>query len=355
MIKELNSRSIIPDLITFKSHVDPNLIEKMYGEKIEFNIREIFFNVKLPYEWNLVFFNRMTRFYTGKYDLLINSNNTSLKAPKKIPTITYVHFPRKARVLSRFKSTHFEDGDEKGFWDLSMDPFFAIRSLYKNHKRFGNNETLLANSFYTASVVKNFFDIEEEIKVLYPPVVSETKSSDSDKIKQVASLGRFSPEKRQLEQIRIASSLPEIKFKIMGFVESKLYFEQCQKLVNDLGISNVDLLPNLEFVQVESILDKSRYFLHSVRNEPFGITTVQAIEHGCIPIVHDSGGQKEIVEKPQLLYSNEADAIKTIQDIIALPVEQLNILSTFLMNKLVLFSKESFRNEFKTILDHQIG
>ena len=50
-----------------------------------------------------------------------------------------------------------------------------------------------------------------------------------------------------------------------------------------------------------------------MRNEPFGITTVQAIAAGCIPIVPDSGGQREIVGNASLRYSGLDDVPKVIR------------------------------------------
>jgi glycosyltransferase involved in cell wall biosynthesis len=54
------------------------------------------------------------------------------------------------------------------------------------------------------------------------------------------------------------------------------------------------------------------FYTHSV-SEPFGITTVQGIATGCIPIVHNSGGQIEIVEDELLRYNNEAEIPEKIK------------------------------------------
>ena len=36
-------------------------------------------------------------------------------------------------------------------------------------------------------------------------------------------------------------------------------------------------------------------YIHCAENEHFGITIVEAMAAGCVPIVHDSGGPREIV------------------------------------------------------------
>jgi glycosyltransferase involved in cell wall biosynthesis len=48
--------------------------------------------------------------------------------------------------------------------------------------------------------------------------------------------------------------------------------------------------------------------------EHFGITVAQAIAHGCVPIVHDSGGQVELVTNPALRFSSRGDLPRIIRE-----------------------------------------
>jgi glycosyltransferase involved in cell wall biosynthesis len=73
--------------------------------------------------------------------------------------------------------------------------------------------------------------------------------------------------------------------------------------VEDHHLSNIYLHPNLDHGQMIKLLNSSKYFLHTLIDEPFGITAVEAIAAGCIPIVHNSGGQKEICIVPELRYN----------------------------------------------------
>ena len=100
MIAVLNEQGIVPDLVTFRSDIDQEEMNNSYGVDIRFNVKTIFFNFKMPYEWNFLFFNWICRFYIKKYDFLINSNNTSFLLPGTIPVLSYVHFPRKQRVYN---------------------------------------------------------------------------------------------------------------------------------------------------------------------------------------------------------------------------------------------------------------
>jgi glycosyltransferase involved in cell wall biosynthesis len=58
--------------------------------------------------------------------------------------------------------------------------------------------------------------------------------------------------------------------------------------------------PNKELYQ--EVLAKSKIYLHLMKGEHFGITVVEAMSAGCVPIVHDSGGPKEIVQDVGFLW-----------------------------------------------------
>lgn len=63
-----------------------------------------------------------------------------------------------------------------------------------------------------------------------------------------------------------------------------------QALAEELGISQyVQLIRNAPFSDVVSVLGASVAGLHSMTDEHFGISLVEYLAAGCIPIAHDSG------------------------------------------------------------------
>jgi glycosyltransferase involved in cell wall biosynthesis len=305
----LNEAGLVPDLLTLKSNVTREDLRKLYGGDVELNIREIALNLKLPYEWHFLWFNLVSRGYLGPYDLIINSCNTSFLASRKDHTLSYVHYPRRDRVRCPKKSIHFPDGPRRSLLDIGSDPFRLASFLYKWDGRSHRQERVVANSEFTKEAILRNYDLPENaVQVVYPPVEFSASAAPVKKEDLVASLGRFSPEKRQLEQIRIAQALPELGFLIMGFAGDGAYYRQCARYVEDHGLKHVRLLANTTYRELEDALGRSRFFLHNTQNEPFGITTVQAIAKGCIPLVHDSGGQREIVPFRQLRFSSAEEA-----------------------------------------------
>ena len=309
IIRVLNDRGIEPDLLTLKSHISQSDIQRLYGSDLKVNIREIAVNPTLPYEWHFLWFNLISRRYLDGYDLIVNSSNTSFLTGFKAKTLCYVHYPRRDRVRSPKQSIHFPDGPGKSFLDVGSDPFWLASLLYKFDTRSHGGERVIANSEFTKQAILANFSLDPTaVQVIYPPVRFERRSSLGAERNLVASLGRFEPYKRQLEQIQIAESLPELDFHIMGFAGGDDYADRCARYVESRNLQNVKLLVNGSRDEVQDTLSRARFFLHTMQNEPFGITTVQAIAQGCIPVVHDSGGQREVVPIDELRFTGRDEA-----------------------------------------------
>lgn len=350
MISVLNEFGIVPHILTFRSKLDRKSAQSFYNRSLEFEIVEVGGQFPMPFEWNILWFNRKVNKYLDKFDLVINHNNTSFGLSCKAKVMSYVHFPRKYRLRSRIKNIHLPERGAPGFINFKSD-FLNLASLYyRTDRKICKGEYSLANSeFSKESLLKTYPSLKsEDVKVLYPPV--EVKAAEvKNKSEQVVSLGRYSADKRQLEQIEIAAQIPELPFKLVGFKADAEYYDKCEKRIAELGLKNVELVTDASRDEVEQILASSTYFIHCVRNEPFGITTVQAIANGCIPVVHNSGGQREVVDIAELRFENPEGAVDILKRIssnssnVPTGVEQLP-------SKIDRFKTLTFRAQFKNHL-----
>ena len=166
----------------------------------------------------------------------------------------------------------------------------------------------------------------------------------------VVSIGRFETYKGQLRQIKLAGQLPWLTFHIIGFVANRRYFEQCRAYVEEHGIKNVQLHPGASFEEMVSLLKTSRYFLHSTINEPFGLTAVQAIAAGCVPLVHDSGGQRETVTVDRLRYQHLDEAAQLIRDLEAEQPSYLTELVEEMQSHVQQYDEDIFMERMRPIL-----
>jgi len=353
IVRLLNQDGIVPDIFALRAN-------RKLTKETDLRFRLI----KLPayvvglYEVKIIALNRMMCKYAARYDLMINSNNCLVAAPKTATTIAYVHFPREARIASGHVDLAFPDGKPLHQTNAVYRVYRAFLDSLRRRTVVGANTQIVANSHFTKDHLLEVYPQvgPKSIRVIYPPVtVTTTAPSNSERRHVVCTLGRFSPDKRQLEQIEIARELPELPFEILGYVGdggSRRYYARCQKLISNQGIKNVTLLPNLTSQQVGEKLRSARLCMHNLRNEPFGISTVEAIAAGCLPLVHDSGGQREIVDLDALRFTDRTDAVNKIKFLLS---ESPTNYQARLLTSLSRFSTSTFKRRFRTLLESNLA
>ena len=323
VIRILNANKIEPDIYTLK--INKSFIPE---KDLMFRVIPLRSMIKGMSDLKIASLNAKMVRYQYEYDLLVNSNNSFLKVPRQTPTIAYIHFPRKARIFSEYQHLAFPDVGKINHKNLIVQVYREyLKKIYKN-ANIPHNQFVFANSEFTKQMIQRYYpDCNKIIKVIYPPVDIEKWRNEKEKIPEmISSLGRFSKDKRQLEQIKIARAIPILKLNIIGFVgdrHSRSYFNLCKKYLETNQINNVKLYPNLPFEEAKELLTSSKFFIHSLRNEPFGISSVEAIAAGCIPIVHDSGGQQEIVNFRELRYKDQKEATQKINQLLMMDTTKL--------------------------------
>ena len=348
IISILNEFEIVPDFYTLR--VNTSFKKK---ENIHFNIVKIPQYIRGFYELKIVHLNWLMRSRSKKYDLLINSNNSLLFAPKDIPTITYVYFPREMRILTDYVSWAFPDGPLVKEKNLEYQIYRKFLQYLYSFRKYTRNNLIIADSNFTKQIFLKAYPEcnQESVKIIYPPVdVGNLHSNIEKKTNTITTLGRFNIEKRQLEQIQIAEDLPDLHFNIIGFVgdaDSKNYYEHCQNYIQDKTIKNVTLYKNLPQEDAKRILQESQFFMHNLRNEPFGLSTVEAIAAGCIPIVTNSGGQVEIVPIEELRFDTKAEVLARLKSINKLNFETIQ---KKLKSHILQYGLYKFQKEIKTVI-----
>ena len=177
------------------------------------------------------------------------------------------------------------------------------------------NEIITISEF-SRKWVKKLWD--KESTVLFPPVdIDSFKTGKKEKI--ILSVGRFFPEhhnKKQLELVGVFKELLDqypVEMKgytlyLAGGVGSMTSHLEYVEKVRAAGKNYpVKVITNMEWEQLVGIFARSHIFwhasglgederIHPEKFEHFGITTVEAMAAGCIPVVINKGGQKEIIK-----------------------------------------------------------
>jgi len=202
-------------------------------------------------------------------------------------------------------------------------PFLKVKekSLLGRFK-LSRFQAVICNSKFTKQYIDKQYGVNSQ--VIYPPVDIERFSS-SKKKNSIVSVGRFSVNKKQKEMAqffkKISLELPEWEFYLSGGLldHDKEYFEEVKSIIKE---DSVKLLPNISFEKIKRHYSEAKIYWHAVgfredekKNpaamEHFGISTVEAMAAGCVPIVLNGGGQKEIIEhgKNGFLWRNEKELI----------------------------------------------
>jgi glycosyltransferase involved in cell wall biosynthesis len=254
--------------------------------------------------------------------------------------IAYIHYP----LLK---------GVAHGLPQLRNRAFFMpYQALLKRNR---SNRLILANSQYTAKAILEELGINPY--VLYPSVsnkITALSKGNLDKPRQniVVTISRISEEKNLQAIPQIAEKVrEEISFIIAGIPTSTQALVQLKNLIKRLHLSDrVKVLTYLPREQMAQMLLNSRAYLHTMKDEHFGISIVEAMSLGCVPVVHDSGGPREFVP--------DEFRFKTIDEAAALVEKAVDMWSpshAFKFSNLAeQFSENNFSKRFIRLFDYYL-
>lgn len=354
IVKTLNAMGIEPDILSLGYSFTPDQIRRKYGHDLRMNFRTISrFSPwhRLPQDYQILVFNRLLKKHTSEYALLINSSNSQLDLPSNTRVMSYIHFPREYRIRESAAAGYATNKRSLKAMLFKLSDSLLQR-IYRRSRVQPGHYIVCNSQFSKECFLSVFPNYTKDIPVIYPPVkLDEYRVLENPARSGMISSGRFAITKMQLEQIMLAEQLPTIDFHIVGFVTDPAYFARCRSYVESHGLKNVHLFPDLDYTKMVELLNASRYFLHTLVNEPFGITAVEAIAAGCIPIVHDSGGQKETVPLPELRYRSLQDISRILLQLeIKSPQELRDIISALQTNAQEQFDEPVFIEKMTNLL-----
>jgi glycosyltransferase involved in cell wall biosynthesis len=220
---------------------------------------------------------------SGNYDFFVNNSMMEMVYPLANLSLFVCHFPER----------------HKG-------PYF-----YAQHYRH-----LIFNSLYTAEWIKKKWGISPQHHI-YPPVDMEPLAGETPaKEKVILSVARFESggSKQQAEMIhafarlraKAPGALRDWKLVLCGGSDSpNPYLDKIKEILQSRPGLPVEVLVNIPLGDLKRQYARAAIFWHfcglgrtnPAHVEHFGLSTVEAMQNGCLPIVFDGGGQREIVEE----------------------------------------------------------
>ncbi|MEM4717490.1 MAG: glycosyltransferase [Desulfurococcaceae archaeon] len=216
--------------------------------------------------------------------------------------VSYIHYPITL-------STYGAPGGGKLLYVL-YDYFVK----YKAGKTKSVPRLVLTNSSWTAQLLKKALNVDAI--VLHPPVDVDYFTYDGRmKEKVIVTISRLTPEKNLHLIPRIASKLQDYTWYLIGslgttgleFNISKQVLKKIESEIRRYNLRNLYLLTNVSRRELRDILLSASFYVHPFFPEHFGISVVEAISAGCIPIVYrDGGAWTDIVSQLDLELSYES-------------------------------------------------
>jgi glycosyltransferase involved in cell wall biosynthesis len=227
---------------------------------------------------------------------------------------------------------------------------------------------IICNSNFT----KDFIDRKLNVKcdVLYPPV--EIRAINVNKENIILHVGRFDVDlheanyKKQDVMIDIFkkmvdNGLKNWKFKLVVGVK-KNDEEKLNKLKEMSKGYPIELMVNIASGDLWDQYSEAKIYWHATgygenldehpeKAEHFGISTVEAMGAGCVPVVFNAGGQKEIVEDSKSGYL--CNSIEDFELRTSILINDENLLRKMASNSIKRsekFSGNRFCKELRTIL-----
>ena len=302
-------------------------LENAYGKSIASVIK----NIKKVNILKLLEEQSISNAIGKEYDIIINTHGDIVpyynKSLSKNNAITYCHFPSARFFIQSEDKAYLEKHLKIGRASLNSVTASTNQhnprknSIAFNKKRYlkwlkdayenlMKNSTVLTNSEYSRRAIFKTFGIDNAI-VVSPPVdvdsfrngaLSSSSSSCVEREDIVLVVCRIDPLKKVENAIKLAKLLKENNIgtgmKIVGSLDVYYfdYYYYLKKLIEDFNLADyVTFETDVSFDKLISFMRKSKIYFHPRSQEHFGISIVEAMSAGLIPIVPTTGGQTEFV------------------------------------------------------------
>ncbi|MBI5151176.1 MAG: glycosyltransferase family 4 protein [Candidatus Pacebacteria bacterium] len=206
--------------------------------------------------------------------------------------------------------------------------------------------------------------------ILYPPVDVKAFAPAKQKKNIIMHVGRFflgGHSKKQLDMARVFKRLVETGLKdwelhfVGGIAEGHAHRQYVESIKEESLGYPIFLHTNVSFTELRTLLSEAKIYWHAtgldednerypVRLEHFGITTVEAMASGCVPVVINCGGQPEIVTQDCGFVWNTREELMRYTILLIQDPKILKEKSRKALERSQYFSRERFKKELVAFL-----
>ncbi|PVU69843.1 hypothetical protein DDW06_02035 [Sulfolobales archaeon SCGC AB-777_K20] len=315
-----------------KNGYNVTLVTMSLSERVLTSLRNCEGNIKiklLPKISNVTFQMIYSRFYQKDESLSINMHGDIQPIASDI---VYFHqFNTDYRIRSSSPKR------------IILLPQYSIRKRFIEELR-RRESLVLVNSSWTQAEAKYFWNLDA--KILYPPVHTEKfrKIDNMNRSDLVLTISRFSRDRGLDNVLKVAKELKKIKFVIAGYLQDPEYFIELKMKKSE----NVELYPNVsEETKLRLLSISKAYFNPTPYIEGFGISVVEGMSAGLIPVTRNKGGVIDFVPK-EYMFNEINEAVSKIE----YGIKNWNFYSMRMMKELAdRFSLENYEKNLLYIVN----
>lgn len=280
----------------------------------------------------------------SNYNLVISSSSSVAKGVLTHSNqlhICYCHSP--ARYAWDLYHSSLAD-----FGNNILKQIYARYVLHKfrtwDVQSANNVDYFIANSNYVAKRIKKVYN--RDAITIYPPVDTEYFDLKNKKDDYYFIASRFVPYKKIDLIVDTFNQLPDKKIVIAG--DGPQY-----KMLKKKAKSNIKILGHISREELKHHLQNAKGFIFPAE-EDFGISPVEAQACGTPVIAFGKGGALETVENFKTGYFFSEQTVNSLSEAI-LEFEKLKFDYNYIAKHASKFSKERFKQEFKTFIESKIN
>jgi glycosyltransferase involved in cell wall biosynthesis len=364
----------------FTTYVRPNIkkLENAYGSKIASIIKKAEkINILKSLEEPII--DRIIQ--KGNYDITINTHGDTLPyyhcSLLKNNAVTYCHFPSAKYHIDSENLEYLRDIRVAGFtqiydMDYAKNKIAVIFDLATKRKlrryfkflrdRYDNlmkNTLVLTNSEYSRKTILNAFNVDS--KILYPPVdVSSFREAALDSNQRediIIVISRIAPDKQIENAIEVARMMRSRGIGKGMIIAGNLhrydhqYYQQLKNMIADYDLPDyISLQTNISFNKLLQLMQWAKVYFHPRIDEHFGISIVEAMASGLVPVVSNIGGHTEFVPSKYHFRT-----LGHAADLIALAFEATNSERGAISNSTTKFSNANYIKSLHHILSEVLN
>ncbi|WP_328800987.1 glycosyltransferase family 4 protein [Paenibacillus sp. LX16] len=291
---------------------------------------------------------------TSKYDLFLNFMFLSKHIGRAKRNLYSCMFPPQKFSFNKFPHNLVAD------W---------LNFRFKNSYNY-----FISNSKFTNHWLQHYWRTGKKNVTIYPPVFLENEINEIEFEKKeniILSVGRFFVGAHNKKQdflvdffVKNIHEFQGWELHIVGALSNNpVDIEYVAKIKEKIQGYPIYLYINSDLSQVNNLYDRAKLFWHATgfneesdrfpeKMEHFGITTVEAMSKGVVPIVINKGGQTEIVNQQRdgFLWNSEEELLEYTQELIS-NSEKRETIALNASKRAKDFSVETFYEKNREIFD----